>query len=384
MKKMKLYMLLLLVPLILMGCIEKGKPASGINVEVDSLGGYTWEQLQNMIDNPDNKNEGSRLANNILELKSLKNVASIAGDSYKISKIDNLVKILEQKVETPIRESFSTFNYSTALSSVNSADNELTSILNIKTLSQLEEIKAELDLWAINFPGDSKLYNMSKSLEITISTIKNRKTINPFYASSYRLYYQYENNIGKSSNVDYLKNTYGIDVINLSKDPMINAALIIIKEEIAQLSTNQSPIPLDPAEKAFILKSLEDIRDTYVKYLERKVNFSDTSTLRTVLRNYEAGLLAAESPSMAKSSMDKIDNIYTQLDAYTSTDINKLKIAEKYMEHIDAYKRLNTSYDKNDYSAITSKVVNIVEELEYLNKNGADDLFTILRLTKPW
>lgn len=384
MKKMKLYMLLLLVPLVLMGCVEKGKPASGINVEVDSLGGYTWEQLQSMIDNPDNKNEGSRLANNVLELKSLKNVASIAGDSYKISKIDNLVKILEQKVETPIRESFSTFNYSTALSSVNSADNELTSILNIKTLSQLEEIKAELDLWAINFPEDSELYNMSKSLEITISTIKNRKTINPFYASSYRLYYQYENNIGKSSNVDYLKNRYGIDVINLSKDPMIKVALTMIEKEITQLSTNQSPIPIDKGEKAFILATLKDIKEVYGKYLERKVNFSDTSTLRTVLRKYETGLLAVGSPSMAKSSMDKIENIYKQLTTFTSSDLNKLNIANKYIAHIDAYKRLNRSYDIDDYSVITSKVVNVLEELEYLNTTGADDLFNILKLTKPW
>lgn len=82
--------------------------------------------------------------------------------------------------------------------------------------------------------------------------------------------------------------------------------------------------------------------------------------------------------------MDKIENIYKQLTTFTSSDLNKLNIANKYIAHIDAYKRLNRSYDIDDYSVITSKVVNVLEELEYLNTRGADDLFNILKLTKPW
>jgi len=384
MKKLKIYILALLVPILLMGCVEKGKPT--VNVDVDVSNPYNFEQLLSMIENPDTKNEGSRLANNVIELKSLKNVSSIVGDTYKIQKIDTLTNILEQKVQVPIKSSLSTFNYTETLKNVTQADGELTSALNVKSLTQLEEIKAELDLWSVNFPNDANLYKIVNSLDITISTVKNRRSINPFYAASYRLYYQYVNNIGNDTNINYLKNTYGVDVINISKDPIIKAALVTITNEINQLQTNTSPVPIDPGEKAFILGMLKDIKATYEKYLVKQINFSDLATLRTVLKNYETGLLADGSASMVKSSMDKINNVYSQLKALTnpSNDYNTIELANKYITHINAYLRLNERYDKNEYSVITSKAVNILEELEYLNSTGADDLFTVLQLTKPW
>ena len=78
MKKMKLYMLLLLVPLILMGCIEKGKPASGINVDVSGTGGYTWEQLQSMINVNDTQGDDPvSIIGNMQYIKNLKTSSSI-------------------------------------------------------------------------------------------------------------------------------------------------------------------------------------------------------------------------------------------------------------------------------------------------------------------
>ena len=52
MKKLKNYILMLLVPLILLGCVSKGvSDAVTEDTTNSNLGGYTWAQLGSMINN---------------------------------------------------------------------------------------------------------------------------------------------------------------------------------------------------------------------------------------------------------------------------------------------------------------------------------------------
>lgn len=381
MKNFKIYILLLLVPFILIGCVEKGAPVSGISVDVSS-NPYTFEQLQGMISDTDPKNESSRLDNNVTDINSLKKDSLIAGDTYKTTKITSLVDILNKKVYIPIMSSNSTFNYYTALSDVTKSYGELTSSLGIKSLSELEEIKDELDSWAINNPNDNTLVKIISNMDITINTIKSRTAINPFYAPPFNLYYEYLYNIGSSTTTTFLKTTYNIDINNLNKTPIIETALVTIKKEIADLKSNKQPI--DPTEKLQILGFLEDIQGTYEGYLNKTVKFSDLSTLRTVLRSYETNVFAVGSASLTKSYETMITNVFNQLLVLqTSDDINKTSKKNEYINQINEYLNRNASYTAGDYSVITSKVVNVLEELEYL-KGKEFDLFVFLELTKPW
>ena len=48
MKKIKKYIVLLFLPIMLLGCVQKG--ISDSTTTNDTLGGYTWDELEAMVD----------------------------------------------------------------------------------------------------------------------------------------------------------------------------------------------------------------------------------------------------------------------------------------------------------------------------------------------
>ncbi len=350
MKKLKNYILMLLVPLILLGCVSKGVSDA---VE-DTTDSYSFTKLQAMIDG--SQLTESSLNNNLNELVSLK--SKVSGDTNAVTDINTLANYLTYNVQIPILNSTSSFVYSTAVTKSQGYDNEIVGDLGLYTYDELIIIKKELE--SLNSTDTIVLMLISK-LDLTINAIKNRRAINPFYSIAYLLYTQYINYIGNTTYKYYLSNTIGINIDEiLTQSGNIDDAYKIILTEISNLSSNAYTF----AEKTTIQGFLNQVKTTYYNYLYNGGNYNDIDDARAVLRVQEKTIAA--SSTLITYYSGRIDAIYKHLKDLKGLDSTDAALVTDIIAHIDAYYARNIQFNNKNYVIIHSKIANIVEEYKYL------------------
>ncbi len=142
MKKFKKYIVLLFLPIVLLGCVQKGVSDSTSGDTNSNLGGYTWAQLQSMIELSDESgNSPTSIIGNMKSISGLSSSSYV--DSTDKVNIQNLLSIMTENYES-IRDQNEDFVYSTALAELNEADTTFINSSKVISLNNLKRLKTEL------------------------------------------------------------------------------------------------------------------------------------------------------------------------------------------------------------------------------------------------
>lgn len=359
MKKIKLYFLILLVPLLLMGCIEKGV-STATTTPVDTTNPYSFAELTAMIN-------GSQLATssisyNLIDLAGWKSQVSASypsGATY----ISNMITYLNSGVYTPIMSSNSSFNYTTSVNKVATLDSDIIGALGIYSYAQLKQILSELKLLNL---ADTTGLTLINSLNVTLNTIDTIKAINPFYSISYLLYTEYFSYFKNKTYTDYLSSiNFDINTA-LFRLTNIKASLEILKAEITALKANTLLITT----RASVLGNLEQLKETYEKYITGTETISYVNNIRSLVYTMESNEFGNTGVS-GQVYADTIETVRTKLIALTNLTPDLSTKRKNLVDEINAYKERNTEYANNyssnsDYFSIHSKVTNVVVEYQKL------------------
>ncbi len=360
MKKMKLYMLLLLVPLILMGCIEKGKPASGINVDVENSNPYSFSELMAMIDTPITHLERSKLLKNKADLDALSKKLNSNYNTFGAQKVTELSDYLYYSVYLPINGQASSFKYTTSLAQVEKFDNDLVGILKLKPYVNIVAIKEEIGkIWVAN-QTDTDLDKIYLSINSTVSNMDARKKENPFYALVYDLDLALELLSNSTNNAKLV--SYGIDINTIDQKTNIKDALIILNSEIEKLTNNV----IIYQNKTTVLNNLKKLKVVYEDYIKGTQSYVNIQNMRIVVKDTEDSFSSSNS-DLVNLYITKIDQLQTNLKNATFTDSDKDQKRRNLIERIDKYKLRNSEYANKNYLVIHSIVTNVLEEVAYLS-----------------
>ncbi len=373
MKKMKLYMLLLLVPLVLMGCVEKGKPASGINVDVSGTGGYTWEQLQEMV-GINNQNEPYSIYYNLSDVDKLKKIFPITEkeNEAKATAINNLYDELYKISRAIALKDEKTFFYTTNKANVESLDKTLTSVLSILNTTELVYLEKEIygiDLRNLtNNTPDPKIKDFLQAIKIINSRVADYSKKNPFFSKTPMIYFFYDAWLNLSFQ-SYLLTTYSLNIKEINQKPAIRGALELINKEIAYLEPIViSGKPIDLKNPDSLLRALKELSVLYTKYLNDQTSLINVNDKRFDFKTLEDDLYASHPDITTLEAA--IADIKNQLTNYVPSSVWKDKYAE-VMNVITTYENKNLKYlsnDTNKYSTVHSKIINTLVTLEYLRK----------------
>lgn len=377
MKKFKNYILMLLVPLILLGCVSKGVSEAVEDTTDSNLGGYTWAQLQSMVNGTTNV-EASISANRI-GLNYLRTQALSNGKTVAVGKIDVLSNYLYNNVYVPIIGSDENFICSTSLSNIKDYNQTITELLALYNYEKLVAIKEQMDRLVTNYPTDTTLKTYYNFLESTISTINNNTSSNIFYANVWDLYKEYSGNIGTITVKNYLAAIpYNLDIDAIGQNSNISIAKNILVTEISQLNSNKQPF----SEKDSLIEIMQELSSTYQKYLDGTANYTNVQSIRTLLRNTESTILT--SGATMPNYVVMVQHIYDKLLLLdTSFDLDKAAIADELTKHIyDNYILKNQYYENENYLFVNSRVTTVVKELEYLKTRDTDIRY--IGITPKW
>ncbi len=360
MKKMKLYMLLLLVPLILMGCIEKGKPASGINVDVENSNPYSFSELMAMIDTPITHLERSKLLKNKADLDALSKKLNSNYNTFGAQKVTELSDYLYYSVYLPINGQASSFKYTTSLAQVEKFDNDLVGILKLKPYVNIVAIKEEIGkIWVAN-QTDTDLDKIYLSINSTVSNMDARKKENPFYALVYDLDLALELLSNSTNNAKLV--SYAIDINTIDQKRNIKDALIILNSEIETLTNNV----IIYQNKTTVLNNLKKLKVVYEDYIKGTQSYVNIQNMRIVVKDTEDSFSSSNS-DLVNLYITKIDQLQTNLKNATFTDSDKDQKRRNLIERIYKYKLRNSEYANKNYLVIHSIVTNVLEEVAYLS-----------------
>lgn len=367
MKKMKLYMLLLLVPLILMGCIEKGKPASGISVDVSGTGGYTWAQLQSMINVNDTQGDDPvSIIGNMQYIKNLKTSSFIT--STDITNINLLTNEL-YNIYDSINEESTKFVYTTSLNKVLNYDEILIDSYKVLDLENLKRLKGELTT-VLSSNTNATLSTIFDKVNLATTNLPVFRKTNPFYAMNADLFYLYHNFLKPNS---VLLSSYGIDLTKIDYKNEVTSSLATITSEIDRLDRNT----MEFTGKSELRSYLVTLQSMYTKYLNYQASYTQVKDERLDLRTYETTEFSTALSQLTVYDF-WINDVYTQLKNKTSSDYNNdtslINLKNKFKDYIyNNYETYMTSYSSNyltqEYTVINSKGVVVLEMIAYLQKN---------------
>lgn len=377
MKKLKNYILMLLVPLILLGCVSKGVSEAVEDTTDSNLGGYTWAQLQAMVNGTANSN--ASVSTNRTGLNYLRTEAANDGKTSAVTKIDTLSNYLYNNVYISIISSDENFVYATSLSKVKEYNEDITELLSLYSYEKLVAIREQMDKLITNYPSDNTLQAYYSFLDSSISTIEKYTSVNPFYANVWDLYKEYSGNIGTTVVKNYLAAVpYNLDVDAVDQSSNITVSKSVLVTEISQLNSNTQPF----SEKDSLLEIMEELNSTYQKYLDGTVNYTNVQSIRTLLRNTESTILT--SGSTLPNYVTMVQDIYDKLLVLdTSSSSTKADIADNLTKHIyNNYILKNLYYTNENYLFVNSKVVTLVKELEYLKSQ--DTNIRYIGITPKW
>ena len=361
MKKLKIYILALLVPILLMGCVEKGKPSI-----VEGIDGPNWTDLANQI------GVGNEIASYSLET-NLKDLDTLYKDTSGQITVTDKASIQELKsklasIDSAIRSQSSGFNYLTSMNEVKQMDTNLTNNLKILNLSDLYLLKNELQSLYLSNTSDTFIENLNNATKNVYSVLDVTKSKNTFYAFTSRLYFYYTTWLSVSNQAT-LKNNYNLDVKAVNQKASVTVALSNIKEEIAYLQKlidNKTPIDFKDTEG--LKKALESLQNTYISYLSS----TNTSTTFVNVSDKRYDLKVFEDVYFGPSSdlsifEDAIEDLYPRLRdksvgsqwQWKKTEI--LTEISKYREKLAIYTVENISYE-----TIHSRIINLIKILAYL------------------
>lgn len=372
MKNWGKFFILIMTLLMLSACGEKG--GSG-GTTTNSTNPYTWDELYEMVGVGENIGvDSANLLDNISDLANLKNSNLITSTDEE--EITTLINILNE-INLEIISKDSGFNYFTSVSDVETQDSRITDVLKVLSLDDLTALKTELDWLYQNHLSDLTLKSIRTKVEITLNAISSRKGKNPFYSIAPDLFSQYHYNLVE--NAKFLEDTYSLDISKIDQKKEIQIALETLLEEIEKLNNNNQDLPA----KATLENYLDNLRESYVGYINSTSTISKVNDVRLELRLYENGQFSISSSE--ESVYDSwIQDIKTQLDNKIPVDGAMSTKIEFYKNYIsENYTLKMAAYDTQDYSVINSKTVIVLDVIEYLIDNS-QDLGVTLNLTLGW
>ncbi|MBN1468352.1 MAG: hypothetical protein JXM74_08380 [Fusobacteriaceae bacterium] len=366
MKKFKKYIVLLFLPIVLLGCVQKGVSDSTSGDTNSNLGGYTWAQLQNMIELSDESgNSPTSIIGNMKSISGLSSSSYV--DSTDKVNIQNLLSIMTENYES-IKDQNDDFVYSTALTKLNEADTTFINSSKVISLNNLKRLKTELTpLLSLNDSTINTIYNKVNLATTNLPIYKNN---NPFYALSSDLFYLYHNYLEPNNT---LLNSNGISLTNIDRTAEIKNALTTITLEISKLDSNS----MEFTGKSELRSYLVTLQSMYNKYLNYTSTYTDIKGERLDLRTYESQEFSNSVSQLAVYDY-WINDVYSKLENKTATDYNNdanlISLKNSYKNYIyNNYKTYITSYSttylNQEYSVINSKAVIVLETIAYLKKN---------------
>lgn len=358
MKKFKIYIFMLLVPLLLVGCVEKGKSIVNVDVGLDNLGGYTWEQLQTQV---------SHSSYGVLANKSwIDYVSEKTTDIEDKQDVDNLSNYLQRNVYNKIIVEDTSFDYSVASVEVGNLEKLALKSIDIYNEDQLTIIKDALKEFVkttVTVTGSTIISN----IENTKENILTRESYNTFYSPLYDLYTQSFGSYGlkKISIITYF-DSIGFDINGtLSNNMNITSAYNSLILEIATIEASQNKTYTDYLSST-LLQRMNELKVQYEKMINGTGKYDSITSARILLR-------LADTIDLTKVMViywnDVIDDIYSKLQGLSNLDPADSKIVIALINHINAYYELNKQYDKTNYALIHSKTSNILKEFLYLKNN---------------
>jgi hypothetical protein len=377
MKNWGKFFILVMTLFTLISCSEKGSGGGG---GTSIINPYSWDELYEMINTSEETQIYSRYTKNKEEISNLAKEPDIKDNDLKKTYISDLVSSLEENVYIPIVTRDKDFNYYSAVRLIEYKNNNLVDVLGgVLSYDDLVLLLDELNKITINTPDAityDTLTDIRSKLDETLSLIRNRKAINPFYADAALVYYQYVRNI--NINKDFLKDNYEIDIDAVDQTSNIQEALNVLISDIGILENKaiyeEAPFP----ERQSLLSQMNLLKNTYQNYLNGNVSLSDVETMRGMHRDVENGIVVVGNISDYIMHIDNILSDLKNLD--TSDNINSTNLKNELIGHIEDYQKINAEYDKKNYLVISSKVANVIKEWAYLKNSN----IITLDIDLPW
>ncbi len=179
MKKFKKYIVLLFLPIVLLGCVQKG--VSDSTTTNDTLGGYTWDELEAMVED-----SSYGVVANRSELNYV--YGSISNSSDK-AEILTLYNYLLSDVFTPVESNSSSFIYSDVLSEINTQEDDIINDIDVYDYDELVTISEALTDF-VSTTTSALGSTLISNINDTLSRIDSAKSTNKFYTQVYDLYLQ--------------------------------------------------------------------------------------------------------------------------------------------------------------------------------------------------
>lgn len=357
MKKFKNYILMLLVPLILLGCVSKGVSEA---VEEDTSNPYGFDKMTIWVQG-DEYDTSYSVNKNIVEISTIQGLYGSSTSAYK--DMANLLTYLK-KFKNEVLNQSSSFVYSTSYDNINTYNATSIESTEVLTTSQLKELESKLSSTiAAAGTAPTWLTTLKTDVTNTITDINNRKTNNYVYADFPDLYWIYKSSTGLEYYNDSLL-ALNIDIKNLNANEAVSTAISVINQEITDLASLSDKLTTFKQESTLNTK-LVFLKSVFTGYINGTKTLTNIYDTLDELNDYENDLLAISSdePYLFKKS---VDDVYTAIKNYSSTNSDLMTYRNEIKLKLDEYDDLNTQYDKQNYTKINSKIVNVMKTYYYL------------------
>lgn len=357
MKKLKNYILMLLVPLILLGCVSKGVSEA---VEEDTSNPYGFSTMKVWV-NGDTYDTSYSVVKNIEEVETIQALYGVSTSAY--GDMANLLTYL-RKFRSEVLSQSSSFVYSTSYSNINTYNTASIDSTEILTTAQLKELETKLSA-AIVAVGTAPAWLTTLKIDVTntINDIANKKSNNYVYSDFPDLYWIYKSNSGLENYNESLL-ALNIDIKNLNANEAVSTALSIITQEISDLAYLSDKLTTFKQESSLNAKLLflKGVYNGYIGGTKTLTNIYDTLD---DLNDYENDLLSISSdePYFFKKS---VDDVYTAIKNYSSTNSDLMSYRNEIKLKLDEYEDLNTQYNNQNFTKVNSKIINVMKAYYYL------------------
>lgn len=366
MKKLKNYILMLLVPLILLGCVSKGV-SEAVEEDVSTNMPYSWAELNSYLDGTTYS-----IVDTEIKLNRFKKSKSSVLTEDDVDYIDDILYVYSE-LKRAISIKNTTFNYATSKNNIDTLDTKLIGNLRIMNLSNLGQLETELNNILLTKPLDPIIKLLHGAVSSQISSSNSKKINNPYFVTFMDLYTLFYTHIEPLK--DTLKNTYAIDITNIDKKSEITKALATLKAERSLLAS----INLDFTKKDSLDKKMAVLQEYYSLYLNDQKAYINVMDRLDDLRQEDLDIIGDGGDEIAVYVSD-LETLRTKLASVNTTDDTKIAVYDKAVSILTEYDNLNIKYTNKIYTEIASKVVNIYNIRNKI-RTMEPDLNTYLKIT---
>ncbi len=382
MKKFKNYILMLLVPLILLGCVSKGV-SDAISEVTDTYGGYTLSELQYMSTGSGNIYSISK--NVTYEISALQNIYSSGTKNTALTSHKALLTTAMNEIDN------GTINVTNTLTNLKTSNTNLITTLDFYTQMEIATIAQLIDEATVNTTAYNSLTSSEqtelKHLPILLNDVINILTevsdynstktgyYNIFYSNLYQLYLAYE---GINNNKAALKNVYNIDVTTIDESDIIQEKITRLNFEVTRLKSEIIKKILTSSDITYLSDAYTNLLTTYNAYSPLKSYLIDSS--EATFRQRDIMMLGTGGTNNVGISKYEtiLDSVYLSVGDTFSNTTSRDGAIKNYLYEFASIK---SAYSLSNYRVSISKAVNIAYIYANLKTTYKQDIYNTTRIT---